>query len=153
MDIQNELQNKLFEKISNDNFAKFMGIKLESLKPGYARLSMTFTKEMLNFHGIIHGGAIFALADAAFAASSNSHGITSIALNMNINFLSAVQPGQKLIAEGSEEKAARKIGVYRITVKNVEGELIAVAEGVVYRKESMPFEDNRLSSGSYPQGG
>ncbi len=132
-DLQND---KLFELIYNDSFAKFMGIKLESLKPGYARLSMTFTKEMLNFHGIVHGGAIFSLADAAFAASSNSHGKTSVALNMNINFISAVQPGQKLIAEGTEEKVSRKVGVYRITVKTVEDELIAVAEGVVYRKES-----------------
>lgn len=140
MDKQNELQDKLFEKISNDSFARFMGIKLESLKPGYARLSMTFTEEMLNFHGSIHGGAIFALADAAFAASSNSHGITSVALNMNINYIAAVQPGQKLIAEGSEERVTRKIGLYRITVKSVEGELIAVAEGVVYRKESMVVE-------------
>ncbi len=138
MNDESDLQNKkLFEMISSDSFAKFMGIKLESLKPGYARLSMIFTKEMLNFHGIIHGGAIFALADAAFAASSNSHGKTSVALNMNINFISAVQPGQKLIAVGSEEKVTRKVGVYRITVKTVEDELIAVADGVVYRKESM----------------
>ena len=130
-------KNKLFEMISRDKFAKFMGIELEFLKPGYARLSMTFTKEMLNFHGIVHGGAIFSLADAAFAASSNSHGKASVALNMNINFISAVKPGQKLIAVGSEEKVTRKVGVYRITVKTEEDELVAVAEGVVYRKESM----------------
>lgn len=137
MDTNNDLQNNtLFELIANDSFANLMGMKLESLKPGYARLSMTFTKEMVNFHGIIHGGAIFALADAAFAASSNSHNKTSVALNMNINFIQAVQPGQKLIAEGTEEKVTRKVGVYRITVKTAEDELVAVAEGVVYRKES-----------------
>ncbi|MEW5922268.1 MAG: PaaI family thioesterase [Bacillota bacterium] len=77
----NPRDEQLFEIISNDPFAKFMGFALEELSPGYARLSTVFKKELLNFHGVIHGGAIFSLADAAFAASSNSHGKASLAVN------------------------------------------------------------------------
>jgi len=76
---------KIRERIDSDKFAKFLGINLLDLKTGYSKVTMTITDDMLNFHNVAHGGAIFSLADAAFAAASNSYGQTSLALCMNIN--------------------------------------------------------------------
>ncbi|MFQ6090313.1 MAG: hotdog fold thioesterase, partial [Candidatus Bipolaricaulia bacterium] len=69
---------RIRERIDHDPFARSLGIELLELGPGYGRAAMTVREEMLNFQGIPHGGAIFSLADAAFAAASNSHGRTAV---------------------------------------------------------------------------
>jgi len=123
------------EKIFADPCAKLLGVKFLELKPGYAKVSMPVREDMLNFHGTTHGGIIFALADVAFSAASNSHGQLAVALNVNITYLKATSSGNTLIATGVEEKVTRKTGLYRITVEDEMGHLIAVFQGLVYRKE------------------
>jgi acyl-CoA thioesterase len=127
--------DKIREKIDSDKFAKFMGIQLLELKEGYSKLAMVITEDMLNFHNMAHGGAIFSLADAAFAAASNSHGQTSLALCMTINYRSPASKGMKLIAECFEESLGRRTALYRIEVRTEDGRLIALSQGTVYRKE------------------
>jgi acyl-CoA thioesterase len=95
---------------------------------------MTLTDNMVNFHNVGHGGAIFALADAAFAAAANSHGQKALALCMNINYCSSAKEGMRLIAEGFEENLGRRTGLYRMIVRSDEGQLIATSYGTVYRK-------------------
>jgi acyl-CoA thioesterase len=126
---------KILEKISQDPFARFMGIELLELRDGYSRLAMTLKDSMLNFHGIAHGGAIFSLADAAFAAASNSHGQIAIALSMNINYRHAVKAGTKLFAEAREESLGKRTALYRMTVTTEDGKLVASSYGTVYRKD------------------
>jgi len=121
--------------IEADRFMKYMGIQLLDLREGYSKLAMTLTRDMINFHNVGHGGAIFALADAAFAAASNSHGEKALALNMNINYCSPATEGMRLIAEAHEESLGRRIGLYRITVRSEDGRLIASSQGIVYRKQ------------------
>lgn len=123
------------EKIESDKFAQSMGIQLLDLKKGYCKLAMIIRADMINFHGVAHGGAIFALADAAFAAASNSHGQTAVALCMTINYRSPARDGMKLIVEGFEESLGRRTGLYRMEVRSEVGNLIAVAQGTVYRKD------------------
>lgn len=120
--------------IEGDRFMKYMGIQVLDLGEGYSKLAMTLTGDMINFHNVGHGGAIFALADAAFAAASNSHGEKALALNMNINYCSPAKEGMRLIAEAQEESLGRKVGLYRIMVRSEDGRLIASSQGIVYRK-------------------
>lgn len=127
------------ERISRDPFTRFLGIELIDLRPGYSRLSMEVTEHMLNFHGIGHGGAIFTLADAAFAAAGNSHGQPAVALTMSINYIAAAQQGKRLIAEAKEQKLGRSAAFYHIAVKTEEGELIASCQGVVHRKGQFQY--------------
>jgi acyl-CoA thioesterase len=126
---------KIRNKIEEDKFSKLMNIKLIELKKGYSKLSMIIKEDMINFHGVTHGGAIFTLADAAFAAAANSHGRPALALGMNINYCIPSKKDMQLIAEGFEESLGYKTGLYRIEVKSEEGQLIATAQGIVYRKE------------------
>jgi len=75
------------------------------------------------------------LADAAFAAASNSHSTKAVALNMTISYLASVPVGTKLYAEAVEEKLGKRTALYRITVQSEAGELVASCQGLVYRKE------------------
>jgi len=127
----------LFRKISQDPFAKSMDIELQELRPGYSRVAMTITPELMNFHGTPHGGAIFSLADAAFAAAGNSHGQAAVALSMTIQYLAAAEPGTRLVAEAQELRKGNRTGFYQITVKTQSGELIATCQAVVHRKSEL----------------
>ena len=130
----------VFRKISQDPFAQWLGIALQELRPGYSRVAMTLTPQMVNFHGIPHGGAIFSLADAAFAAAGNSHGQTAVALSMTIHYLAATEPGARLVAEAQELRRGNRTGFYQITVKTESGELIATCQAVVHRKSEPLIE-------------
>jgi len=140
--------DKLFQHISQDPFARFLGIELLELREGYSRVSMTVEEHMLNFHGIPHGGVIFSLADAAFAAASNSHGQTAVALNVSINFLAAVPVGTRLYAEATEESLGRRTALYRLAVTTEDGTLVALAHGTVYRKRSPVVSSQRSEARS-----
>jgi acyl-CoA thioesterase len=132
--------DQAFQQISQDPFACFLGIELLELREGYSRVTMTVGEHMLNFHGIPHGGVIFSLADAAFAAAGNSYGQTAVALNVNISFLSAAPVGARLYAEATEESLGRRTALYRMAVTTDDGTLVALCHGTVYRK-SQAFVD------------
>lgn len=120
--------------IAQDAFAKLAGIELVSLSAGHAVVEMKVGPQHLNGLGIVHGGAVFTLADFAFAAASNSHGTVAVAISANINFVKAAQGGS-LKAEARETSLNPKLGTYSVDVTDQDGALIAVFQGVVYRKK------------------
>jgi len=133
IDEMEEIDQRIFEIIKEDNYTNFLGMKCIEIKKGYAKFSMKINKSMINFHGVAHGGVIFSLADAAFAAASNSEGIRSLALVVEICYRKAVKEGDELIAEAKEESGGRRTAVYKITVTNQEGEVIALCQATVFR--------------------
>ncbi|MDD2553543.1 MAG: hotdog fold thioesterase, partial [Desulfotomaculaceae bacterium] len=100
--------------MEKDALARQLGISLTEIKPGYATATVKVTPELLNGAGLTHGGTVFALADIAFAAASNSHGSLALALNVSINFLKATGAGTVLTAVAKEESLTRKTGLYRM---------------------------------------
>jgi len=122
--------------IQKDAFADFLGADVEIPAPGHSRVSLTVTADMVNFHGMTHGGLIFTLGDMAFAAAGNSHGQTAVALNVNICFLKASKVGDRLVAEAREVNAGGRTALYEIKVYNEDtGDLIATSQDLVYRKK------------------
>jgi acyl-CoA thioesterase len=122
--------------IQNDAFAKFLGATVTIVSPGHSRVSLTVTRQMTNFHGITHGGVIFALGDLAFAAAGNSRGQVAVALNVSICFLNPSKVGDRLVAEAKECHLAGRTGLYEITVVEAQsGTLIARSQDLVYRKK------------------
>lgn len=118
-----------------------MGIRLEALRPGYARLSMTLRPDMANFHGVGHGGAVFALADAAHAAASNSHGVPAVALHVALHYVAPAHPGDRLVAEAWEDDCGRRTALYRLEVRrDADRRLVAAGQGRVFRRNE---EDNK----------
>lgn len=121
--------------IQKDAFARFLGAEVTIVAPGHSRATLTVTDRMTNFHGIAHGGVIFALGDLAFAAAGNSRGQTALALNVNICFLNPSKVGDHLVAEAKECHLAGRTGLYDITVVDAStGTLIARSQDLVYRK-------------------
>ena len=133
--MEQDTKQRTMQKLRQDAYADLLGIELVDVEPGYSLVSMTVRDDMLSFHNLPHGGAIFSLADAAFGAAGNSHGVTSVALNMEISYLRTVAPGTRLIAEATEEHLGRRTALYHITVKTEGGDLVASCHGVVYRKK------------------
>lgn len=123
------------EFLLRDKFAESLGIELLDLREGYAKCAMTVRDDMLNAHRIAHGAAIFSLADFAFAAACNAHGQIALALQVNINFLQAVKPGTRLIAQAEEESLSNRIGLYHLTVCDENNRLVAAAQATAYRKQ------------------
>jgi acyl-CoA thioesterase len=122
----------------NDKFAERSNIELLSVSPGQARAKMTLHPHHLNGYGTVHGGAILTLADFAFAASSNSHGTVAVAINVSTTFMKAGQTGT-LWAEAREVSRNFKLGSYTVEVKDDQGEMVALFQGLAYRKsEKIP---------------
>lgn len=124
---------------ARDRFMQWLGMRLVAASPGSATVEMPVTESMLNFHGTANGGAIFALADVAFAVASNSHGVPALGLNMNIAYMAPARVGDVLIATATEERRTRRLAWYRIEVRREET-LLALAQGVVFRQEETKTE-------------
>ncbi len=124
----------LKEFFKNDRFAAANGIELMEVSAGRARVKMEITENHLNGVNIVHGGAIFTLADLAFAAASNSHGTVAVAINASIWYVKAAMEGT-LFAEAREVSMNPKLATYTIEVTDQTGELIASFQGMVYRKQ------------------
>nr|WP_321403463.1 hotdog fold thioesterase [uncultured Desulfobacter sp.] len=138
--------DKINDYIQQDPFAQSLGAKVEILKPGHSRVTLTIKDDMVNFHGITHGGVIFSLGDIAFGAASNSHGQAAVALNVGINFLKATKSGDRLVAEAIEQSQSGPMALYEITIKDDRtGELVAKSQDLVYRKKEWFVPGDRSS--------
>ena len=122
------------EFFKGDQFAARNNIELLEAGNGNARAKMTLHPHHLNGLGTVHGGAIFTLADFAFAAASNSHGSVAVAINVSITFMKAGQTGT-LWAEARELARNFKIGTYSVEIKDDQGDLVAHFQGLAYRKK------------------
>ena len=105
---------------SNDQATTGLGIVLEDVRPGAARLSMRVQSRMLNGYGTCHGGFIFALADSAFAFACNTYGAVSVASHCSIAFLHPVREGEILIAAAEERQREGRQGIYDVRVTSAE---------------------------------
>jgi acyl-CoA thioesterase len=93
---------------------------------------MQIQKEMLNGHGICHGGVTFSLADTAFAYACNSHNRKTVALNCLISFSRAANEGDELTAVAKEQALGKTTGTYDVTVTNQNAEVVALFRGASY---------------------
>ena len=105
------------------------GLAIEEVREDYARVSMVVRADMLNGHGLAHGGMIFALADSAFAYACNGANHASVAAQASIVFLDKVREGETLIAEAEEVAREGRAGVTRVSVRTGDGRSVAEFTG------------------------
>ena len=117
----------------NDAASRRLGIRLEAVGAGWARMSMPVTEDMLNGHRVCHGGYIFSLADSAMAFASNSRNRVSVAQFCSISFLRPGRAGCLLVAEAREQAGAGRTGLYSVEVREDGGKVVAVFSGAVRR--------------------
>lgn len=108
-----------------DNASQGLGMEIVRVGPGEAVLAMTVRPDMVNGHGIAHGGFIFLLADSAFAFACNSRNERTVAAQCNIAFIQPGKLGDRLVATAREISKSGRSGIYdvRVTVND-----IAIAE-------------------------
>jgi acyl-CoA thioesterase len=116
--------------LSQEGTGPAWGIKIEEAREGYARIRMALRPDMLNGHGIAHGGMIFALADTAFAYACNSRNVRTVAAQASIVFLDAAKDGEMLVAEARELAVTGRSGVYQVKVSGADGRAIALFQGL-----------------------
>ncbi|MCD4821758.1 MAG: PaaI family thioesterase [Methanococcoides sp.] len=125
---------KIKEFFKMDKFAEYIDVELLEVSEGYAKAKMDIHEHHLNGVGIVQGGAIFTLADFAFAAASNSHGTVAVAINANISFVTSTTSGT-LYAQARENSKNPKIATYTVDITDEEGNTIAIFQGMAYRKK------------------
>jgi acyl-CoA thioesterase len=103
--------------LAADKASTALGIELVELRDGYALLRMTVTENMINGHGIAHGGYVFLLADTAFAYACNRAGSVTVAAGAEIDFIRPVHEGDELVAEAVERTRFGRSGIYDVTVR------------------------------------
>lgn len=118
---------------ARDRASQGLGMTLDEIRPGYARMSMPVREDMLNGHQSCHGGFIFSLADSAFAFACNSHNFNTVGAGCTIDYLAPGRLGDVLTAEAVEQALAGKTGVYDIQVRNQEGRTVALFRGKSHR--------------------
>lgn len=129
---------RYFQK--NDRYAALSDIELIAVAPGRATAKMTVHPHHLNGLGTVHGGAIFTLADFAFAVASNSHGTMAVLINCSASYMKAAAAGI-LWAEAKELSRNHKLGAYTVEIKDDAGDLVAQLQCLAYRKrDRLPLD-------------
>ena len=123
-----------------DPASQALGMSLDEIRPGYARMSMRVRGDMLNGHATCHGGYIFMLADSAFAFACNSHNFNTMGAGCSIDYLAPGREGDVLVAEAVEQALQGKTGVYDIKVTNQDGRIVALFRGKSHRVSGMVAE-------------
>jgi acyl-CoA thioesterase len=119
--------------LAEDAASRGLGVHIDAMGPGYARLSMTVRPDMLNGFKICHGGYITLLADSGFAFACNSYNELTLAAGVVVDFVAQAREGDRLTAEAREVTLSGRTGVYDVTVINQHGETIAVLRGRSHR--------------------
>ncbi len=114
---------------AEDSASRALGMTLDSVAPGAARLSMTVTARMVNGHGMCHGGYIFTLADSAFAFACNTHNERAVAAHCAVSFLRPARLGETLTATAEERHRAGRSGITDVRVTGTDGSVVAEFRG------------------------
>ena len=112
-----------------DRVSQNLGLEILEVSPGSVRLTMLVRPEMLNGHGLCHGGIIFSLADSAFAFACNSHGQPMVAAGASIEFVAPVPRGARLTATATETSRTPRGGIYDVVIARETGEPLAYFRG------------------------
>lgn len=121
--------------LAHDHFSRWLGIAVTALAPGACTCTLTVRPEMVNGFGFAHGGIAYALADSALAFASNTGGLVNVSINNAISYPAAVRVGDILTATAHEERRTARLGFYRVTVTNQQGEAVALFHGTVYQTD------------------
>ena len=119
--------------MAEDAASRGLGMRVDAMGPGYARLSMRVRPEMLNGFKICHGGFITLLADSAFAFACNSSNQLTLAAGIVVDFVAPAMEGELLMAEAKEVVLTGRTGVYDVTVTDEKGQIVAVLRGRSHR--------------------
>lgn len=123
----NDLLKRVEDGINKQSFARMLGLKLESAEPGQVSISCLKRNDLLQQNGVIHGGVISAVAEAASGYAALTllpEGYSVMAVEYKINFLRPVN-GNKMTATSKVIKYGRKLIIVDVEVVDDETKKLA----------------------------
>jgi acyl-CoA thioesterase len=124
------LARRCAERMYADDIAsQALGITISDVRPGAATASMPVRDDMVNGHGICHGGYVFTLADTAFAFACNTYDDVTVAAGADVSFLEPVHAGTVLVATATEVARRGRSGLYDVRVRDSDGAVVAEFRG------------------------
>src|SRR5215469_10834623 len=127
---------------AQDNASRALGMVLEEIGPGHARMRMAVRDDMINGHDLCHGGLIFTFADSTFAFACNAGNQVTLAASAEIHFVSPAKKGETLIAVARERASAGRTGIYDVEVSDeASGRLVALFRGRARRMDGKIVDD------------
>ncbi|MEP5633261.1 MAG: hydroxyphenylacetyl-CoA thioesterase PaaI [Tateyamaria sp.] len=127
---------------ANDRASQALGMRITAIAPGTATLSMPVRGDMLNGHGMCHGGMIFALADSAFAFACNTYNVLTVAQSNQITYLAPGVANDTLTATATEVARLGRSGTYDVMVTNADGDKIALFRGLSRTIKGQHFDED-----------
>ena len=116
----------LMENANQIPFYKVLGMEVVEARAGYSRFRLPFREELTQPMGVMHGGALAAVADSAVAiALWGLVGMDKVftTIELKINYIAPVGPGE-VIAEGNIIHCGRKTAIGDVTLKDQDGRLV-----------------------------
>ncbi len=127
---------------AKDRASQALGMTLTAIGPGTATLTMQVRDDMLNGHGICHGGIIFTLADSAFAFACNTYNALTVAQSNQITYLAPGPAGDTLTATATEVARQGRSGTYDVVVTTSTGQQIALFRGLSRTIAGQHFDED-----------
>lgn len=133
---KDSLAYKVYSKMMEKDYcSQWMDLRPIIVEEGHCKMSMVVKKEMLNGHGILHGGIAFSFADSVFAFASNSYGRVALSINGSMNYAGSAKIGDKLMAEATALNVSYKKADFDVNIwKEGSSEILYYFRGTVYRK-------------------
>ena len=132
--------------LAGDAASRALGLELEEIGPGYARMGLTVGTHHINGHGVCHGGVIFTLADTCFAFACNSRNQNTLAQHAMVSYLAPGRLGDRLTAVAREVSQVGRSGIYDVRVTNQDGAVIAEFRGFSRMIKGRLFDEDQAES-------
>ncbi len=125
------LERWLIEAFDGTLYNQLLGVQVEEVRRDYGRLRLPFKPELLHPGGVVHGGAIASLIDAAAALAIFSRLTepprSSATIDLHVHYLEAVVD-EDLIAEAAIRRRGRSIVFVTVEVTTASGTVVAHGE-------------------------
>ena len=115
-----------------DAYSEAQGFTLGDITEGTVSVTMVVREHHLNFHEVLHGGALFSLADCAFSLASNAHGDTAMAIDTHLALTAPARLGDTLTATAVELTRGRTLATYRVDVIRDDDRTVGLFTGTVF---------------------
>lgn len=135
-----ELRKYLYEMLDR-GMPRELGIHFVELEVGHVRAEMPIADKHTNVYGMVHGGAIYTLADTTTGFAARTYGGRVVTLNGSMNYLTGSPKTTKIYCEGNVIRHGRKTVVVSAEVYDEFGTLMANGSFTLYVLETDKTRD------------
>lgn len=126
-----KLMERQKERLAKNTFSNYNFMELEALEPDYAVYKMEIHPESKNPYGMVHGGALYTLADDAAGMAVHTDGRNYVTQNGSLNFLTN-QPSGVIRAAGRVLRRGRSTVLVDVKITNENGVLLAAGQFIYH---------------------